>query len=45
MIKPYTPSHSKINTMASIKPNSQTNKRSRALALLCLINSDAIALI
>ena len=35
MIKPCTNSHSKVNTMASTKPNSQTNKRSRTLALFC----------
>ena len=45
MIKPYSHAHSKINTMASIKPNSQTNKRSRTLVLVCLINSDTVTLI
>ena len=44
MIKPYTHWHPRIYTMASIKSNSHTIKRSRALALFCLINSNAVAL-
>ena len=43
MIKPYT--NSNTNKVVYITPNSQTNNRSRTLAVLCLINSNAAALI
>ena len=43
MIKPYT--NFNTNKVVYITPNSQTNNRSRALAVLCLINSKAVALI